>query len=103
MLAIKARAQANHVRSARQAHFKLCADVVDLAFDGVARDGTLGPPFGDHGAKPNFVGLKEGGDVRVFGRGQGLGFGQVKTVQSEMRGARNRAAGKGGLELRAGF
>lgn len=91
------------MRGARQAHFELCADIVDLAFDGVACDGALGPSFGDHGAKPNFLGLKKGGAVRVFVRGQGLGFGQVKTVQSEVRGVRNHAACKGCLKLRAGF
>ena len=104
---------------ARQTNFKLRADSVNLSLDGIACDGALGPSLGHHGAQPNILRMKERDGVRcgcrdcngVVRKGftrrlfqcQSILFRQLQAMQSEMWGARNRAACKGGLELRAGF
>ena len=103
--AVKARTQANDVGCTGQSHFELRTDGVDLSFDGVARDSAFGPPLGHHGAQPNTLRMKERGlDFgRDFRQSGCLAGRQAETVQGEMRRARNRAAGEGGLELGTGF
>ena len=102
---IKPRTQSNHMGSTWHANFILCADDIDLSFDGIARDGASGPSFGHHGAQPDRFGLKQGVSLPIGRRTRRVdaGFWQIKAVQSEMRGARNRATSKGSLKLGAGF
>lgn len=88
-----------------QSNFKLRTDGVDLSLDGVASDGTSGPTFGHHGAKPNSLRVKERG-MRIFNLWVDCSCARVRqaeTMQCEMWGARNRATCEGSLELRAGF
>lgn len=88
-----------------QSDLKLLADGVDLSLDGVACHRTPCPSFGHHGAKPNSLWVKERGlgsvELKIVCRIDR--FRQAEAMQCEMWGARNRAASKGSLELRAGF
>ena len=90
---------------ARQSDLKLLTDGIDLSFDGVASHGTPGPPFGHHGAEPNRLRVKESGVSSIDLRADCscARFRQTEAMQYEMWGARDRAASKGSLELRAGF
>jgi hypothetical protein len=103
--AVKTRTQSNHMGSTWHTNFVLCADDIDLPFDGIARDGASGPSFGHHGTQPDRFGLKQSVSRTIDRRARRInaGFWQIKSVQSEMWGARNRATSKGSLKLGAGF
>ena len=77
---------------------KILAHRIDLALDGVARYGALGPTFGHHGAQPDVSHRKQGG----LGRLRACCI-ERNPVQGKVRCSRQRGTRQHGLKLWAAF
>ncbi len=86
---------------------KISAHGVDLAFDGVARNGPFGPAFWNHGTEPDILDGKQ----RPIGQAlrriaeltlHGLHIKRI-AMQGEMCGSCDDNASKNSLELRSGL
>ena len=94
LLAAELAAQAHHPGGLRQRGSAVPRHLVDLAADGVARDGALGPALGQQHTQPGSVQRKQ---ARAF-----IDRVEGETVQGEMRRLGHRSAGQHGLELLPG-
>jgi hypothetical protein len=97
MATVKPRTQPDQVRAFRQPGLELATHVVNLAFDGIARNCALGPPFGNHGTQPHRRFGKQGNwRNTVHHRHRRL---QHTTMQSKVRCFGKRLACQNRLEL----